>query len=196
MGRPSFTAWVAVLAAWGLLVCLGACAPQGQAVGRTGEVNGVAHDGIDRNDMTVGLIGGADGRMAVDAAIMDACAGQGIEASYAAVWSAASYDQAVWRSMEDLAERRVSLIAVSALTLRDGAALSDGWRRAFASAREAGIPVVLIDPIDVPDDDTLFAAVFTTASPQRPSTLAIAEAFMLVADDRPHPIRMPVRIGP
>ena len=61
--------------------------------------------------------------------------------------------------------------------------------------------MVLIDPIDVPQDDTLYAAVFVTddqsegnAADHDSDSTSLGDALMLVANDNPHDVRMTVRL--
>ncbi|MDY4677672.1 hypothetical protein FYJ32_05555 [Bifidobacterium tsurumiense] len=201
MRRSLITRWLMVFVLC-MLAITSACTPQGSAVGRTQSDSSTAihHDGIDRSDMLVGLIGGKNDD-AADANILKSCQTSQLKAVYVSTSDVVSYAQAAQQGMIDLAARPVSVVAVNHLDLQGQTASTQDWRDAFEQVRQAGIPVVLIDPIDVPQDDTLYAAVFVTddqsegnAADHDSDSTSLGDALMLVANDNPHDVRMTVRL--
>ena len=64
-------------------------------------------------------------------------------------------------------------------------------RKAIEEARKAGVPVILLDPVAPPDDDTLFAVTFTLTG-KGDGVTALDDAVVTIVDDKPHPRTMNV----
>lgn len=178
---------VAALCCAAACVGLAGCTPPGRAVGDTQDRDApVAFDGLDRGDVVIGYVG--SDRTAMDSLMLDAFASAGLKAVYVPCASNGDPAAAAQGGVEDMAFRQVSIIMVARLDAGGDAA---GWDDALSEARRAGIPVVLLDPLAVPDDDTLFAATFTVNDRAADAT-AIDDAVMTVIDDRPHEREMMV----
>lgn len=63
------------------------------------------------------------------------------------------------QAVEDMAQRMVSIIVISGIDV--SGVNHDGWYDTLTTARQAGIPVALLNPIATPTDSTLFAATLT-----------------------------------
>ena len=55
--------------------------------------------------------------------------------------------------------RKATVIMIDGIAVNEKNA--EDWDAALQSARKAGVPVILLDPVAPPDDDTLFAVTFT-----------------------------------
>lgn len=178
----------------GMAGTLSACAPVGNAVGDTQEhAPRVPVDATDRGDLIVGLVGSVEGAAnGTDKTVLDALTRSGIGTSYASVSSVTSPDAAMQDGVRDYVARMADAILISGITVTTGNAA--GWDEALNEARQAGLPVVLIDPIHAPADRTLYAAAFLTdpADTGGKQPTPIDDALMDIIDDLPHARRMPV----
>lgn len=172
----------------GLLGCMAAvlalagCTPNGKAVGDTQEEEPeVAYDGLDRGDATLALVGSTTA--AADTLVADALQNSGLNTAYVSVQG--NDDAAATRQdgVRDMVARAVDLILVSDLDTKGEG--NEGWDAALLDARRAGIPVALVNPLDPPDDDTLYAAIFVI-NDRAADAAPIDDAAMRVVDDRPH----------
>lgn len=212
-----------------LLGTLASCAPAGRAVGDTSDaVPAIGHDGVDLSDIVVGVVGSRD-RVA-DVAVIDALSRDGIAAVYAspnvvpgggdagggemgdgeATGDAGGSDSGgvdgAVASVEDFTTRGVSLIMICRADTGD----SQGWRDALVRARDAGIPVALVEPRSTPADDTWYAAVVdiaanasgtrdshdshdqSAATGQAAASEALDDVVLDLVNDRPHKRRVTV----
>ena len=185
-GAARITAMLASLC--GVAMLLGACAPRGAAVGDTAgaasERNGngaaVVHDSVDKGDVTVGVIGSDDA--ALDRSVLAALSGSDLDVSYVSTNRVRNPLEAAQQGVEDLSAQAVSVILVSAINAEAGAR---GWDEALGDARNAGIPVALINPRTPPRDAMLFAAQLNiTASDAQ--AVPIAQAVLTLVNDVPH----------
>ncbi|KAB5605836.1 hypothetical protein [Bifidobacterium jacchi] len=213
-----------------LLGTLASCAPAGRAVGDTTDaVPAIGHDGADLSDIVVGVVGSRD-RVA-DVAVIDALSRDGIAAVYAspsvvpgggeaaggetgdaeATGDAGGSDgggvNGAVASVEDFTTRGVSLIMICRADMGDS---QTGWRDALVKARDAGIPVALVEPRSTPADDTWYAAVVdiaanasgtrdshdshdqSAAAERTPASGALDDVVFDLVNDRPHKRRVTV----
>lgn len=163
---------------------LAGCAPAGRAVGDTRtKTPTVAHVGTPRDDVTIALIG-SKGATA-DRTVLDALADADLKAVYVSAKDAKDPDEAMRRGVLDMTDRVVDLIVISDLdTTADGVDAA-GWDTALGAAREAGIPVALLDPVHALADDTLYAASLTI-NDRAADAISIDAAAMTIIDDETH----------
>lgn len=176
-GRRAAAALVCVAAC----LALTACTPAGKAVGDTQTKQPeVAHVGIQRNEARIALIGSPTA--AADKPVLDAMGDTDIQTIYVSSKKSKDPDAARRQGVEDMVDRVVNLIVVSDL---DVSADASGWDAALGSAREAGIPVALLNPVRAPDDATLYAATLVLNDRAADAT-TIDDAMMTVLNDEPH----------
>lgn len=164
-----------------MLLPLVSCAPSGAAVGDT-NVHGSASQssGVERGDVSIGMIGSHTA--SADDLVLDAYDAAGLGASYVSLADAVRPAACGQRAVRDMVTRQVTLIVISSL---DASQDVQGWNGALTTARDAGIPVVLVDPIHVPSDARLYAASFTI-NDRAADSMPIGKASMLVINDQPH----------
>ncbi|WP_165776770.1 substrate-binding domain-containing protein [Bifidobacterium simiarum] len=200
-GRRFGRSVAAVLLTAGMIMPLAGCVPQGRAVGDTQDsADAVAHDGVDRHDLYVGVVGGSKpGDDDVNRRLVEAMDQGDLNPVFLASNGDAGGQQ---KAVADLLERNVKVIVIVA----DRAT---GWEEALGEARQAGIPVVLADSTITPDDQTLYAARFhlltdglagnasgNAADKAEGETYYIADALANIVDDVPHGKVMNVRLVP
>lgn len=178
----------AVLCAVFVVCSLAGCVPQGKAVGDTQEREpAVAHEGIEQPDMIIGVIGSRDADM--DALVLDVFHAADLQAPYVSTSTVIDPIRAACQGVETMTVRKVSVIMVNDIDVT--AANRDDWNTALAGAREAGIPVVLLNPVNPPDDETLFAATFIINDRATEAT-PLNKAIATIIDDKPHPRQIAV----
>ncbi|KFI45511.1 hypothetical protein GA0061078_0138 [Bifidobacterium bohemicum] len=234
MRRPALFSWVAMLVIF-LLAMLAGCAPPDAAVGDTSTAGtNVTHDSVDDSDMLIGVLSVGDGD--ADRRLIGTFAAAGIKAVYAPAPESAMPSSVAGDSVKGFVSRPVKAIVIAALdssvpnggvahgpnelsegTAQGGAVAGSAghktddpaWTAALQSARNAGIPVILVDPVRAPSDARLYAEILTTSvswsnhgeggrlgstSSSKPMTLKRAVA--LAVDDNPHPKRIDVTLNP
>ena len=87
------------------------------------------------------------------------------------------------QAVEDMAQRMVSIIVISGIDV--SGVNHDGWYDTLTTARQAGIPVALLNPIATPTDSTLFAATLTINDRMTDAT-PLADAVAGIANNDPH----------
>lgn len=193
------------------LGALSACEPQGKAVGSTGRVGDIVHDGIDINDIHLLVIGSK--LAALDDEVMKHCKTSKLSASYVPLSNVVNPNEAAQQAIRAASEQPVSLILIDALDVtsvddphnannqsnikennklnstRNKQNESKAWISALQYARYAGVPVALINPVKAPKDATLYAAILRVGdiphnlAPERSSLLSIVRA---IIDNTPH----------
>ena len=123
--------------------------------------------------------------------------------SNAAMGDTQSPDTAVAHSMEDrdslsiamigsddvtadsmaMVQRKADLIIVAGIDVNEVNA--ENWNDALETARKAGVPVALLNPIAVPEDNKLYAATMTINDRMADAT-PLDDAVMAVANNDPH----------
>ena len=175
---------------------LAGCTPHGVAVGNSHDSSrNVAHDSVDRQDIVVGVVGALGNPPVADATLLDDLAKVKLEARFASTTDNADATQAAQQAVRDWASQRVSVIVINALDVTDATARS--WADALGSARDAGVPVALLDPENPPQDTTLYAAVLRMGTDPAdsdrnvgPATYKLDAALSLIINDNPHPVTM------
>ena len=160
---------------------LSACEPQGKAVGATGRAGDIIHDGVDINDIHVLVVGSRSA--ALDTELMEQCKMSKLSASYVSISNIVNPNEASQQAIRAASEQPVSIILINELDVtsidepydsnnqpnkkennklnkiaRNKQNESKAWISALQYARYAGVPVALINPVNVPKDATLYAA--------------------------------------
>ena len=137
---------------------LAGCTPNNAAVGDTQSAgDAVAHSMKDRNSLDVAMIGSQDEQ--TDRLALDAMEAGGLRPVYLPVAGTVDMQDTARQAVEDMAQRMVSIIVISGIDV--SGVNHDGWYDTLTTARQAGIPVALLNPIATPTDSTLFAATLT-----------------------------------
>ncbi|RSX55747.1 sugar ABC transporter substrate-binding protein [Bifidobacterium dolichotidis] len=156
--RTGISAVAAVLLAAGTLSAVAACTPSNQAVGDTQSVNATpTHDALQGGTtVTVGLIGNPNG--GADEQVLSACERDGIDATYISTEHKTGDEltQAQVAGIDDVIHRHMHIAMISGLELTDNN--REALTAALQHAREAGVAVVLLNPVNEPEDETLYAA--------------------------------------
>lgn len=159
---------------------LASCAPRHAAVGDTGAAQDApAHVDSPGEARTVALIGDTHGAEELVESALDA---DGYAVILMAPGDADDAPAARIQAVRDAVARNVGVIIVSGV---DASKDEGQWRVALRLARDAGIPVVLLNPVEVPDDEELYAAVFTV-NDRMMDAQPVGEALGKVLDDEPH----------
>ena len=137
---------------------LAGCTPNNAAVGDTQSAgDAVAHSMKDRNSLDVAMIGSQDEQ--TDRLALDADGGGRAQAGVSAGRRHGRHAGHRPASGRGYAQRMVSIIVISGIDV--SGVNHDGWYDTLTTARQAGIPVALLNPIATPTDSTLFAATLT-----------------------------------
>lgn len=159
-----------------------ACVPPDAAVGDAKETEPrVEHDANRRADTKAALVGSGD--IATDRLVLDALDTGGIATVYASVEGMNDTVQTAQDAVLDMVARAVDVVVVSGMAVTDETAQS--WDEVLGEARQAGIPVALLNPQQPPDDDTLYAVAWKINDRATDAT-PIDEALMDVVRDDPH----------
>ena len=156
-----------------MVISLGACEPEGKAVGDSGSINDIVHDGVDLNDINIFVLGSS--RFSLDNYILDECKKYGMKASYVALFGIKNSSSSAYDALKEATYRQMSLIIIDEIDVdsQDSVDLSESaksagskteksneksFEEALQDVRIAGIPVLLVNPIKAPEDSTLYAA--------------------------------------
>lgn len=164
-----------------MVISLGACEPEGKAVGDSGSINDIVHDGVDLNDINIFVLGSS--RFSLDNYILDECKKYGMKASYVALFGIKNSSSSAYDALKEATYRQMSLIIIDEIDVdsQDSVDLSESaksagskteeadkketekateksFEEALQDVRRAGIPVLLVNPIKAPEDSTLYAA--------------------------------------
>ena len=164
-----------------MVISLGACEPEGKAVGDSGSINDIVHDGVDLNDINIFVLGSS--RFSLDNYILDECKKYGMKASYVALFGIKNSSSSAYDALKEATYRQMSLIIIDEIDVdsqdsvyssesakssgskteeADKKATEKATEKSFEEAlqdvRRAGIPVLLVNPIKAPEDSTLYAA--------------------------------------
>lgn len=160
----------------------GRCTPNNAAVGDTQSAgDAVAHSIKDRNSLDVAMIGSQDEQ--TDRLTLDAMEAGGLRPVYLPVAGTVDMQDTARQAVEDMAQRMVSIIVISGIDV--SGVNHDGWYDTLTTARQAGIPVALLNPIATPTDSTLFAATLTINDRMTDAT-PLADAVAGIANNDPH----------
>lgn len=174
---------------------LSACSPEGAAVGDTQSLgNTVEHDGIDRNDIRLALVGASAADDQGGARLLAALDEENIHTVYA---SAQEVRNGQALAIQGAVDSRVSAIVLvgDGVSGKDDSALS----QSLEQARRAGIPVVLVGDAAITLNGELYAAqLLPSGSRGCPAANAqedsVAQVLSMVIDDRPHEKRICVNL--
>ena len=124
---------------------LAGCTPNNAAVGDTQSAgDAVAHSMKDRNSLDVAMIGSQDEQ--TDRLALDAMEAGGLRPVYLPVAGTVDMQDTARQAVEDMAQRMVSIIVISGIDV--SGVNHDGWYDTLTTARQAGIPVALLNPIN------------------------------------------------
>ena len=172
---------VSLAAVFGISMLAG-CTPNNAAVGDTQSAgDAVAHSMKDRNSLDVAMIGSQDEQ--TDRLTLDAMEAGGLRPVYLPVAGTVDMQDTARQAVEDMAQRMVSIIVISGIDV--SGVNHDGWYDTLTTARQAGIPVALLNPIATPTDSTLFAATLTINDRMTDAT-PLADTVAGIANNDPH----------
>ncbi|MUH58855.1 sugar ABC transporter substrate-binding protein [Bifidobacterium canis] len=177
------------------LAATGSCAPHGHAVGDT-QSQGTYEQNHNENAgsrLKVAVIGSSSDDAKLDKQVMNALSDKRFDASYTSMNQYSSDAERAarlsQRAVEDAVACNVKIIVLSEFTF--AGSTEQTWDSVLSKARNAGIPVVLLDPIDEPKNTLLFAATFTVNNKQT-DAVEIGKALQTVIFDNPHERAMTV----
>ncbi|WEV41533.1 hypothetical protein OZX57_05825 [Bifidobacterium sp. ESL0682] len=181
-----------------VMPALASCTPNNAAVGDTASVSGhVPHDSVDKSDMLIGVVTAGDAQL--DRTVLNAFNKAGIKAIYAqAPYGGMALDPV--QSFKDMARRPVRAFVVDSLDM--GGQLADSWTKSLQSARNAGIPVILVNAVKPPADGKLYAeSLHIVSSDQADSSaqdgkgaIPLDQAVQSAVNDNPHAKTMSVTL--
>lgn len=178
-----------LLACGAVVLSLVACTPTGRAVGDTQDsMPSIAHDSTHKTDITVGFVGSTD--TAADKKAIDALADDTLNVYYASLDTSGDSETAdkiaatAQQGVTDFVDRAVKIVIISGIDVTD--ANRDSWNQALTNAREAGIPVALLNPKHAPEDELLYAAILDTDDAASAKSVSIADAVITITRDEPH----------
>ncbi|PWG63785.1 hypothetical protein [Bifidobacterium callitrichidarum] len=87
------------------------------------------------------------------------------------------------QAVDDFVARAVKLVVISGINVTD--ANSQGWDEALTNARNAGIPVALLNPVALPENDLLYAATLAVNDRDAEAT-PISDVALTIIRDEPH----------
>ena len=150
---------------------LSGCVPSNAAVGDTQSPDtAVAHSMEDRDSLSIAMIGSDD--VTADSMAMGAMEAGKLKPVYITV-----------SGVRDMVQRKADLIIVAGIDVNEVNA--ENWNDALETARKAGVPVALLNPIAVPEDSKLYAATMTINDRMTDAT-PLDDAVMAVANNDPH----------
>lgn len=147
--------------------------------GTTGPAENAKTGGEGAQSDKASPAGGSGGESAPGASSSGFDAGAGSFRTLVSDTAATAAQQAV----DDFVARTVKIIVISGINVTDGN--RQGWDRALTNAREAGIPVALLNPTAVPGDDLLYAATLTVNDRATDAT-PLTDAVLAILRDEPH----------
>ena len=161
---------------------LSSCVPSNAAVGDTQSPNtAVAHSTEDRDSLSIAMIGSDD--VTADSMAMDAMKAGKLKPVYITVSGTVDAQSTAQQGVRDMAQRKADLIVIAGIDVDKTNA--ENWNDALETARKAGVPVALLDPIAVPEDNKLYAATMTINDRMTEAT-PLDDAVVAVANNDPH----------
>lgn len=161
---------------------LSGCVPSNAAVGDTQSPGtAVAHSMEDRDSLSIAMIGSDD--VTADSMAMDAMKAGKLKPVYITVSGTVDAQSAAQQGVRDMAQRKADLIVIAGIDVDKTNA--ENWNDALETARKAGVPVALLDPIAVPEDNKLYAATMTINDRMSDAT-PLDDAVVAVANNDPH----------
>ena len=161
---------------------LSGCVPSNAAVGDTQSPGtAVAHSMEDPDSMSIAMIGSDD--VTADSMAMDAMKAGKLKPVYITVSGTVDAQSTAQQGVRDMAQRKADLIVIAGIDVDKTNA--ENWNDALETARKAGVPVALLDPIAVPEDNRLYAATMTINDRMTDAT-PLDDAVVAVANNDPH----------
>lgn len=161
---------------------LSGCVPSNAAVGDTQSPGtAVAHSMEDRDSLSIAMIGSDD--VTADSMAMDAMEAGKLKPVYITVSGTVDAQSTAQQGVRDMAQRKADLIVIAGIDVDKTNA--ENWNDALETARKAGVPVALLDPIAVPEDNKLYAATMTINDRMTEAT-PLDDAVVAVANNDPH----------
>lgn len=161
---------------------LSGCVPSNAAVGDTQSPGtAVAHSMEDRDSLSIAMIGSDD--VTADSMAMDAMKAGKLKPVYITVSGTVDAQSTAQQGVRDMAQRKDDLIVIAGIDVDKTNA--ENWNDALETARKAGVPVALLDPIAVPEDNRLYAATMTINDRMSDAT-PLDDAVVAVANNDPH----------
>ena len=161
---------------------LSGCVPSNAAVGDTQSPGtAVAHSMEDRDSLSIAMIGSDD--VTADSMAMDAMEAGKLKPVYVTVSGTVDAQSTAQQGVRDMAQRKADLIVIAGIDVDKTNA--ENWNDALETARKAGVPVALLDPIAVPEDNRLYAATMTINDRMTEAT-PLDDAVVAVANNDPH----------
>ena len=161
---------------------LSGCVPSNAAVGDTQSPDtAVAHSMEDRDSLSIAMIGSDD--VTADSMAMDAMEAGKLKPVYITVSGTVDAQSTAQQGVRDMVQRKADLIIVAGIDVNE--ANAENWNDALETARKAGVPVALLNPIAVPEDNKLYAATMTINDRMADAT-PLDDAVMAVANNDPH----------
>lgn len=161
---------------------LSGCVPSNAAVGDTQSPDtAVAHSMKDRDSLSIAMIGSDD--VTADSMAMDAMESGKLKPVYITVSGTVDAQSTAQQGVRDMAQRKADLIIIAGIDVDE--ANAENWNDALETARKAGVPVVLLNPIAVPKDNKLYAATMTINDRMTDAT-TLDDAVVAVANNDPH----------
>ncbi|MCM0692825.1 sugar ABC transporter substrate-binding protein [Bifidobacterium sp. M3-R-103] len=165
-----------------LCASLSGCVPSNAAVGDTQSPGtAVAHSMEDRDSLSIAMIGSDD--VTADSMAMDAMKAGKLKPVYITVSGTVDAQSTAQQGVRDMAQRKADLIVIAGIDVDKTNA--ENWNDALETARKAGVPVALLDPIAVPEDNKLYAATMTINDRMTDAT-PLDDAVVAVANNDPH----------
>lgn len=141
----------------------------------------VAHSMEDRDSLSIAMIGSDD--VTADSMAMDAMKAGKLKPVYITVSGTVDAQSTAQQGVRDMAQRKADLIVIAGIDVDKTNA--ENWNDALETARKAGVPVALLDPIAVPEDNRLYAATMTINDRMSDAT-PLDDAVVAVANNDPH----------
>lgn len=161
---------------------LSGCVPSNAAVGDTQSPGtAVAHSMEDRDSLSIAMIGSDD--VTADSMAMDAMKAGKLKPVYITVSGTVDAQSTAQQGVRDMAQRKADLIVIAGIDVDKTNA--ENWNDALETARKAGVPVALLDPIAVPEDNKLYAATMTI-NDRMTEAMPLDDAVVAVANNDPH----------
>ena len=163
-------------------VALSGCVPSNAAMGDTQSPDtAVAHSMEDRDSLSIAMIGSDD--VTADSMAMGAMEAGKLKPVYITVSGTVDAPSTAQQGVRDMVQRKADLIIVAGIDVNEVNA--ENWNDALETARKAGVPVALLNPIAVPEDNKLYAATMTINDRMADAT-PLDDAVMAVANNDPH----------
>ena len=135
----------------------------------------------DRDSLSIAMIGSDD--VTADSMAMGAMEAGKLKPVYITVSGTVDAQSTAQQGVRDMVQRKADLIIVAGIDVNEVNA--ENWNDALETARKAGVPVALLNPIAVPDDNKLYAATMTINDRMADAT-PLDDAVVAVANNDPH----------